>query len=113
MFKNTRKRMETEHKPHRKNKAGRKAEKKKAQLQQKRNGTDKGDLNPKAFTPHSAVNAARQFVATSTSRSKTSTYPLFHRTPEEPPPALIAVVGPPGVGKTTLIKFLVQHFHQA
>lgn len=36
--------------------------------------------------------------------------PQVDRTPEEPPPVLVAVVGPNGVGKTTLIKSLVRRY---
>ncbi len=36
--------------------------------------------------------------------------PLVDRTPTEPPPVLVAVVGPPKVGKTTLIKSLIKNF---
>ena len=36
--------------------------------------------------------------------------PVVDRTPLEPPPVLIAVVGPPKVGKTTLISCLVKNF---
>ena len=99
------------HKAHRKNKAGRKAEKKKTQ-QKKRNGTskEKSDLNPKAFTPSSAVNAARKIRRNLDLEVKKHHVPLVDRTPDEPPPIMVAVVGPPGVGKTTLIKSLVQHF---
>lgn len=32
------------------------------------------------------------------------------RIPEEPPPRLVAIVGPPGVGKTTLLKSLVKRY---
>ena len=36
--------------------------------------------------------------------------PLVDRLPEEAPPIIVAVVGPPGVGKTTLIKSLVKRY---
>ncbi|KAL8645270.1 MAG: hypothetical protein Q9226_007375, partial [Calogaya cf. arnoldii] len=36
--------------------------------------------------------------------------PLVDRLPSEPPPTIVAVVGPPGVGKTTLIKSLIKRY---
>lgn len=37
--------------------------------------------------------------------------PLVNRTPDdEPPPVIVAVVGPPGVGKSTLVKSLVKRY---
>lgn len=36
--------------------------------------------------------------------------PLVDRIPDEPPPRLVAIVGPPGVGKTTLLKSLVKRY---
>lgn len=36
--------------------------------------------------------------------------PVVDTTPEEPPPYVIVVHGPPGVGKTTLIKNLLKHY---
>lgn len=37
--------------------------------------------------------------------------PLVDRTPDDqPPPVLVAIVGPPGVGKTTLVKSLVKRY---
>lgn len=37
--------------------------------------------------------------------------PLVDRTPDdEPPPVIIAVVGPEGVGKTTLMRSLIRKF---
>lgn len=38
--------------------------------------------------------------------------PVVDRTPLEPPPIVVAVVGPPKVGKTTLVRCLVKNFTQ-
>ena len=39
-----------------------------------------------------------------------SAVPVVDTTPEEPPPFVVVVHGPPGVGKTTLIKNLIKHY---
>jgi hypothetical protein len=36
--------------------------------------------------------------------------PLVDRTPLEPPPIMVAIVGPPKVGKTTLLQALIKNF---
>lgn len=36
--------------------------------------------------------------------------PVVDTTPEEPPPFVVVVHGPPGAGKTTLIKNLIKHY---
>ena len=36
--------------------------------------------------------------------------PQNNALPDEPPPMVVLVQGPPGVGKTLLIKALVQHY---
>ena len=38
------------------------------------------------------------------------TVPMVEKDSDEPPPYLVLVHGPPGVGKTTLIKNLVKHY---
>ncbi|KAF9430343.1 Glycoside hydrolase 2 (Mannanase, beta-galactosidase) [Entomortierella beljakovae] len=66
--------------------------------------------NPKAFTflsGRKAEKAARRNL----DRDQTRLHvPLVDRTPMEAPPVVVAVVGPPGTGKTTLIKSLVKRF---
>jgi ribosome biogenesis protein BMS1 len=36
--------------------------------------------------------------------------PLVDRLPDEPPPRLVTIVGPPGVGKTTLLKSMIRRY---
>lgn len=40
-------------------------------------------------------------------REKRLHVPLVDRLPDEPPPRLVTIVGPPGVGKTTLLWVLI------
>lgn len=98
------------HKTHRERNAGRKAEKKKA----KKPGhvqelTDK-QKNPKAFTFHSAIKAERRFRRKQDIETKKQHIPLVDRTPLEPPPILVAIVGPPKVGKSLLIQCLIKSY---
>ncbi|KAF9580192.1 Glycoside hydrolase 2 (Mannanase, beta-galactosidase) [Lunasporangiospora selenospora] len=85
--------MDPPQKAHRTKKAGGKANK------QKRKNAEKN--NPKA------EKAARRNLDRDQSRLHV---PLVDRTPMEAPPVVVAVVGPPGTGKTTLIKSLVKRF---
>nr|XP_032814905.1 ribosome biogenesis protein BMS1 homolog isoform X2 [Petromyzon marinus] len=66
--------------------------------------------NPKAFAFHSAVRMAKQFHRTQDLKARKHHIPLVDRTPLEPPPILVAVVGPPKVGKSTLVSCLVRNF---
>ncbi|KAH9908571.1 hypothetical protein F4778DRAFT_352255 [Xylariomycetidae sp. FL2044] len=86
---------EQSHKPHRKSK-----EKKKTT----------GERNPKAFAVANPGKLARQAARSHDIKEKRLHVPLVERTPEEPPPKLVAIVGPPGVGKTTLLKSLIRRY---
>ncbi|KAG5892002.1 hypothetical protein JTB14_007750 [Gonioctena quinquepunctata] len=100
-------------KSHRIRHSGRKSEKKKSK---KNDGnpvleelSDK-QRNPKAFAFNSAIGAERRFRRKQDLNTKKQHIPLVDRTPIEPPPIIIAVVGPPKVGKTTLINNLIKLF---
>ncbi|EDR13155.1 uncharacterized protein LACBIDRAFT_245157 [Laccaria bicolor S238N-H82] len=95
------------HKAHRPAQSGAKAEKKsKGKGKEKQHG-----FNEKAFAPKSGRRADRQ-GRRNVERDQTRLHvPLVNRTPDdEPPPVIIAIVGPPGVGKTTLLKSLVRRY---
>ena len=101
------------HKAHRTSKKGVKAEKKK-QANLKKKGVDieaQRQRNPKAFqTSQSKKEHQRNLDRL----HKKEFLPVVDRTPDEPPPVVVAVQGPPGVGKTTLIKCMIKHYtHQA
>uniref|UniRef100_A0A0W0F3E0 Bms1-type G domain-containing protein n=1 Tax=Moniliophthora roreri TaxID=221103 RepID=A0A0W0F3E0_MONRR len=95
------------HKPHRLAHSGSKAEKKdKGKGKERQHG-----FNEKAFAPKSGRKADRQ-GRRNVERDQTRLHvPLVNRTPDdEPPPVIVAIVGPPGVGKTTLLKSLVRRY---
>lgn len=96
---------EPKSKAHRKRHAGPKAEKKKAKKKNPEDGK-----NPKAFTYKSAIKAARAMRRTLDKNSKKQHVPKVDRTPLQPPPVCVAVVGPPKVGKSTLIRCLVKNY---
>lgn len=66
--------------------------------------------NPKAFAINAPKSAERRFRRKQDLQEKKFHQPLPDRTPLEPPPVIVAVVGPPKVGKSTLIKSLVKYF---
>ncbi|XP_055534253.1 ribosome biogenesis protein BMS1 homolog [Wyeomyia smithii] len=92
-------------KTHKKRQAGVKADKKKS----KNKPSDK-TKNVKAFAITKARSAEKRFRRKEDILTKKQHIPLIDKTPEEPPPVLIAVVGPPKVGKSTLINNLIKIF---
>eukprot|EP01104_Vermistella_antarctica_P002314 TRINITY_DN1256_c0_g1_i1.p1 TRINITY_DN1256_c0_g1~~TRINITY_DN1256_c0_g1_i1.p1 ORF type:complete len:1183 (-),score=490.11 TRINITY_DN1256_c0_g1_i1:24-3572(-) len=101
-------------KEHRGARAGPKAEKKQKAKLKKRDevSEDMRGKNPKAFAPFSGRNATKQIQRNADLRHKKLHAPMLDHTAEasQPPPVLIAVVGPPGCGKSTLIRSLVKHY---
>lgn len=69
------------------------------------------DTSLQAFAPKSGRRADRQ-GRRNVERDQTRLHvPLVDRTPDDqPPPVIVAVVGPAGVGKTTLVKSLVKRY---
>ncbi|CAG4928821.1 unnamed protein product [Colias eurytheme] len=97
-------------KSHRAKHAGRKAEKKKKKNQVDQSNLSARQRNPKAFAIQSVVRAERQFRRKEDVIAKKQHIPQVDKTPLEPPPIIVAVVGPPRVGKTTVINNLIKSF---
>ncbi|KAH6635592.1 hypothetical protein B0J18DRAFT_448256 [Chaetomium sp. MPI-SDFR-AT-0129] len=87
------------HKPHR---VSKKSKEKKTQHQ--------GGQNPKAFAFSNPGKLARQAARSHDIKEKRLHVPLVDRLPDEPPPRLVTIVGPPGVGKTTLLKSFIRRY---
>ncbi|CAI4052561.1 hypothetical protein N7582_005497 [Saccharomyces uvarum] len=65
--------------------------------------------NAKAFAVAAPGKMARTMLRSSDVNERKLHVPMIDRTPDDdPPPFIVAVVGPPGTGKTTLIKSLVR-----
>jgi ribosome biogenesis protein BMS1 len=95
---------------HRKSKSGPKAARKKERDQKKRGVKEKGQ-NAKAFTVKSRVKAARQVQRNLDREHKKEYVKQVSKTPLfDPPPIIVAVVGPTGCGKSTLLKSFVKKF---
>ena len=71
---------------------------------------DTSQANPKAFAFNAPGRFAKQAARSHDVREKRLHVPLVDRLPEEAPPLVVGVVGPNGVGKTTLIKSLVRRY---
>lgn len=95
---------------HQEKHSGPKAEKKKLKKQGPSIEEDERKRNPKAFAVQSAVRMAKTFHRAQDIKTKKHHIPLVDRTPLEPPPVVIVVVGPPKVGKSTLIRCLIKNF---
>lgn len=68
------------------------------------------EKNVKAFAVANPGRLAKTAVRSADVREKRLHVPQVDRLPEEAPPIITAVVGPPGVGKTTLIKSLIRRY---
>ncbi|XP_074519969.1 ribosome biogenesis protein BMS1 homolog isoform X2 [Halichoeres trimaculatus] len=99
-----------EQRKHQKKHSGPKAAKKQLRKQGGTTQEDERTRNPKAFAVQSAVRMARTFHRSQDIKTKKHHIPLVDRTPLEPPPIVIVVVGPPKVGKSTLIRCLIKNF---
>ncbi|XP_022213666.2 ribosome biogenesis protein BMS1 homolog [Drosophila obscura] len=101
-------------KQHRARQSGVKADKKKVKAKRDSNQKEPEltarQRNPKAFAINSAQRAERNFRRKEDLTAKKQHIPVVDQTPDEPPPVLIAIVGPPKVGKTTVIKDLIKTF---
>nr|XP_022318488.1 ribosome biogenesis protein BMS1 homolog [Crassostrea virginica] len=96
-------------KKHRKRQAGPKAEKKKAKSKHQQELTPQ-QRNPKAFAIQHAQKTAKLIRRTQDIKTKKQHIPIVDRTPLEPPPIVVAIVGPPKVGKSTLLQCIVKNF---
>ncbi|KAG9042694.1 Glycoside hydrolase 2 (Mannanase, beta-galactosidase) [Tulasnella sp. UAMH 9824] len=90
------------HAPH----SGKKAEKKDAAK-----GIDRKTHGFNAFAPKSGRKALSMGLRKAEKDQTKLHVPLVDRTPKgNPPPVVVAIVGPPGVGKTMLLKSLVRRY---
>uniref|UniRef100_A0A0B7A613 Bms1-type G domain-containing protein n=1 Tax=Arion vulgaris TaxID=1028688 RepID=A0A0B7A613_9EUPU len=96
-------------KSHRARHSGPKAEKKKAKNKHGQDLTAR-QRNPKAFAIQSVNKAAKSFRRTADIKTRKQHIPKVDRAPVEPPPIVVAIVGPPKVGKSTLLRCLVKNF---
>lgn len=92
--------MESQHKPHRG------STRKTAKERMKNSGS-----NPKAFAVSAPGKMMRNMQRGADVTEKKYHVPMVNRLPDdEEPPVIVGVVGPAGVGKTTLVKSIVKRF---
>ena len=96
---------------HKQKKDGRGAKEKKKDLKAKKDGSRKERHNHRAFSVANIVRTQRTIQRNLDRSQKKEYVPLTDRRsidPNESPPALVVVMGPKGVGKSTLIRSLVK-----
>ena len=100
-----------DHHRHKGRKEGRGAKEKKKDLKAKKDGTRKERHNSRAFSVAN-IGRTQRNIQRNLDRSQKKEYvPLKDRRsvdPNDSPPALVVVMGPQGVGKSTLIRSLVK-----
>ena len=96
-------------KAHIKRKAGKKHDKKNLKNPDQKDASTM-HKNPKAFAIQNATKAERRVRRKEDISEKRAHQPAVDRTPLEPPPIVVAIVGPPKVGKSTLLRCLVKNF---
>ena len=102
-------------KSHRKKKSGKKVDNRK---KAKKDGGGKlnqdaaaaAKRNPRAFIFSSKGKAKIQKARTAEREQRRMHVPVVEQLTDEPPPFVVLVHGPPGVGKSTLIRCLVKHY---
>ena len=100
-----------DHHRHKQTKEGRGAKEKKKDLKAKKDGSRKQRHNTRAFSVANIVRTQRTIQRNLDRSQKKEYVPLTDRRADkshETPPTLVVVAGPPGVGKSTLIRSLVK-----
>lgn len=79
----------------------------------KKEGESESDArkrNPKAFAIQSVAKTERRVRRKEDITEKRAQVPTVDHTPLDPPPMVVAIVGPPKVGKSTLLKGLIRNY---
>ena len=98
---------------HRVSKAGGKVNKKKKEARQEHEKKHGGSFNPRAFTVKSRVKAARAVQRNLDREHHKEVVDHVSKIKDTmPPPIVVCVMGPPGVGKTTFIRHLINNLQK-